>query len=232
MTILEFINVALAYNKSDKNPGHEVLSNVNFSLEQGSFHFLTGPSGAGKSSLLKLIYGVERPTAGEILLAGEKLSGIGRDKRALVRRRLGIVFQEFRLIPHLTALENAALPLQLAGGEEKQIRTHVSELLNWVGLGNRLHAMPDELSGGEQQRVAIARAVVNKPLLLLADEPTGNIDEETALKIMHLFVELNKLGTTVLLATHQKNLVKQIGKPALHIHNGILTPPTPNQLAA
>lgn len=232
MTILEFINVALAYNKSDKNPGHEVLSNVNFSLEQGSFHFLTGPSGAGKSSLLKLIYGVERPTAGEILLAGEKLSGIGRDKRALVRRRLGIVFQEFRLIPHLTALENAALPLQLAGGEEKQIRSHVSELLNWVGLGNRLHAMPDELSGGEQQRVAIARAVVNKPLLLLADEPTGNIDEETALKIMHLFVELNKLGTTVLLATHQKNLVKQIGKPALHIHNGILTPPTPNQLAA
>jgi cell division transport system ATP-binding protein len=213
--LLEFADVSLAYGAS-----RSILSNASFALEAGSFHFLTGPSGAGKTSLLKLIYGAVRPQQGRITLAGEQLTGLDRDRMAMMRRRLGIVFQDFRLVPHLTALENAALPLRLAGGSELQIRAHVAELLNWVGLGQRLNALPDELSGGEQQRVAIARAVVNKPLILLADEPTGNIDEASAQKIMHLFIELNKLGTTVLLATHQQHWIDQLQKPVLRLVHG------------
>lgn len=213
--LLEFDNVSLSYGTQ-----RPVLSQASFALSGGSFHFLTGPSGAGKTSLLKLIYGAVRPQQGRISLADEQLTGLDRDKMAMMRRRLGIVFQDFRLVPHLTALENAALPLRLVGGRETQIRAHVAELLNWVGLGQRLNAMPDELSGGEQQRVAIARAVVNKPLILLADEPTGNIDEAAAQKIMHLFLELNKLGTTVLLATHQQHWIDQLKQPVLRLVHG------------
>lgn len=218
--LLTFDHVHLRYGNHKP-----VLNDVSFGLEAGSFHFLTGPSGAGKSSLLRLIYMITRPTEGRITLFDRHTANIDRGKIPALRRRLGFVFQDFRLIPHLTALENVALPLRLAGGEEAQVRDHVIELLRWVGLGDRLDAYPLDLSGGEQQRVAIARAVVNKPQLLLADEPTGNVDQESAFKLLRLFVALNEMGTTVLLATHQQALVEQLGYPALHLNHGqLLTP--------
>ena len=213
--ILSFHNVHLRYGLE-----HPVLSGVSFGLPEGAFRFLTGPSGAGKSSLLRLIYMTERPNEGRLTIFGQDSSAMKTRDIPALRRRLGILFQDFRLIPHLTALENAALPLRLAGAEESQVKQHVKELLDWVGLGHRLNAYPSELSGGEQQRVAIARAVVNKPRLLLADEPTGNVDEDAALKLLHLFVELNKMGTAVLLATHQQNLVDRVGKPSLRLKDG------------
>jgi cell division transport system ATP-binding protein len=202
-----------------------VLHDISFDIEAGSFLFLTGPSGAGKSSLLRLIYGVNRPTEGRIALFGKNTAELDRDSIPAIRRRLGFVFQDFRLIPHLTALENVALPLGLAGGKKEQVRGHVTELLRWVGLGDRVNALPSDLSGGEQQRVAIARAIINKPRLLLADEPTGNVDHGAALKLLRLFVELNKMGTAVLLATHQQGLVEQLGFPALHLTCGHLVTP-------
>jgi cell division transport system ATP-binding protein len=215
--LLSFKNVSLVYP-----PQHAVLDGVSFSLSEGGFYFLTGTSGAGKSSLLRLIYQAERPTQGEIRLFGERLGEGGHEKQAELRRKIGIVFQNFRLIPHLTVWENAALPLRLSGLGEEYIRKHAKELLEWVGVGKRLDAKPEELSGGEQQRVAIARAVVAKPRLLLADEPTGNVDEKTAVKLLHLFDELNKLGTAVILATHQTKLVDKFKKPALRLEGGRL----------
>ena len=213
-----FEHVSLSYTV-----GHKVLDNVNFALPPGGFYFLTGPSGAGKSSLLRLMYQGEKPSSGRISLFGHDLTHIARDALPAIRRQLGVVFQDFRLIPHLTALENAALPLRLAGAEENYVMRHTRELLEWVGIGGRVNAYPTELSGGEQQRVAIARAVVNKPRLLLADEPTGNVDDETAVKLFHLFDELNKMGTAVILATHQSHLVERFKKPALHLAGGHLT---------
>jgi cell division transport system ATP-binding protein len=216
--LLSFENVCLTYPSS-----HKVLDDVGLNLNDGGFYFLTGSSGAGKSSLLRLIYQAERPTSGRIYLFGELLSGHERQKQAELRRKLGIVFQDFRLVPHLTALENAALPLRLTDASEDYIQKHTRELLEWVGVGNRTDAYPAELSGGEQQRVAIARAVVTKPRLLLADEPTGNVDDDTALKLFHLFDELNKIGTAVILATHQSHLVEKFRKPALCLTRGQLT---------
>ena len=218
--LLQFDNVSLAYQS-----GHTVLQSVNFALPMGGFYFLTGPSGAGKSSLLRLIYCAERPSAGRIYLLGQDITHAERKELTLLRRQIGVVFQDFRLIPHLTALENAALPLRLSGADEAHIQKHTRELLEWVGLSNRIDALPAELSGGEQQRVAIARAVVNKPKLLLADEPTGNVDDETAIKLFHLFDELHKMGTAVILATHQQHLVERFKKPALHLKAGQLTFP-------
>lgn len=203
--------------------GHEVLRDVNLAIVPGVFYFLTGASGAGKSSLLRLIYQIERPSEGRVILFDRDTSQLRHNEFPALRRRLGIVFQDFRLVPHLTALENAALPLWLAGArDEKVVRNHVTELLSWVGLEDRLNALPCELSGGEQQRVAIARAIVNKPRLLLADEPTGNVDEESSKKLMHLFLELNKMGTTVIFATHQQGLVEKYAKPVLRIKKGRL----------
>lgn len=218
--LVEFNQVHLRYGKHQP-----VLAGVDLRLAPGSFHFLTGQSGAGKSSLLRLIFMAERAVQGQIKLFGQDVARIKHAQRPALRRRMGVVFQDFRLIPHLTALENAALPLRLAGGSEAQIRAHVLELLAWVGLADRVNAYPAELSGGEQQRVAIARAVVNKPALLLADEPTGNVDEPAAIKLLHLFVELNKMGTAVLLATHQQSLVERVGKPALRLKDGHLIAP-------
>ncbi len=215
--LLSFKNVSLVYK-----PDHQVLDDVSFSLSNSGFYFLTGRSGAGKSSLLRLVYQAEKPTSGEITLFGEPLTDKGHEQKAEIRRKIGIVFQDFRLIPHLTAWENAALPLRLTGVEESYVKSHSRELLEWVGVGHRLDARPEELSGGEQQRVAIARAVVTKPKLLLADEPTGNVDENTALKLFHLFDELNKLGTAVILATHQSHLVEKFHKPALRLADGRL----------
>ncbi len=206
-------------------PNHPVLTDVNFALPSGGFYFLTGPSGAGKSSLLRLIYCAEKPTTGRITLLGQDTTHATRAELPALRRQIGVVFQDFRLIPHLTAMENAALPLRLAGTDEDYVMRHTRELLQWVGLGSRLDAYPAELSGGEQQRVAIARAVVNKPKLLLADEPTGNVDDETAIKLFHLFDELHKMGTAVILATHQHNLVERFNKPALRLQGGRLSSP-------
>jgi cell division transport system ATP-binding protein len=200
------------------------LADINFALPVGGFYFLTGPSGAGKSTLLRLIYGAEKPTSGRVFLFGHNLTHISRGELAPLRRKIGTVFQDFRLIPHLTALENAAMPLRLAGADESYIEKHTRELLQWVGVGARMDAYPAELSGGEQQRVAIARAVVGKPELILADEPTGNMDADTAIKLLHLFNELHRLGTAVIIATHQRDMVDRFRKPALHLQGGRLMP--------
>jgi cell division transport system ATP-binding protein len=201
--------------------GPEILRDINLTLPQGSFTFLTGASGAGKSSLLRLMYLGARPTRGHVHLFDKKTDMMQRQELPQLRRRIGVVFQDFRLLPHLHALDNVALPLRLAGGaDEDEIVMHVRELLRWVGLGEHLNTRPVYLSGGEQQRIAIARAVVAKPDILLADEPAGNVDEEQALRLLKLFVELNKIGTTVIVATHSRNLIDRIGKPELHLEKG------------
>lgn len=215
--VLRFAGVGLRYGRSD-----EVLRDVSFALEPGSFHFLTGPSGAGKSSLLKLIYRAERPSRGVITLFGQDLSASPRRQLPLLRRRIGVVFQDFRLLDHLSAFDNVALPRRLAGGAARAYREDVAEMLAWVGLGARLHALPPTLSGGEKQRLAIARAVMGQPDILLADEPTGNVDHEMALRILRLFVELNRQGTTVLIATHDRDLVARAGMPELRLDHGRL----------
>ena len=216
---LRFAGVGLRYGRGD-----EVLRDVSFTLRPGSFHFLTGPSGAGKSSLLKLIYRAERPSRGLVSLFGQDLSVLPRRQLPLLRRRIGLVFQDFHLIDHLSAFDNAALPLRVAGKAPKTWRNDVAELLAWVGLGSKLHALPPTLSGGEKQRLAIARAVMGQPDILLADEPTGNVDHEMALRILRLLVELNRQGTTVLIASHDQDLVARSGIPELRLDQGRLAP--------
>jgi cell division transport system ATP-binding protein len=218
MGMVRFQNVGMRYGL-----GPEVLRDLSFELEPGSFHFLTGPSGAGKSSLLKLLYLAHRPSRGLITLFDHDLATTGRDRLPELRRRIGVVFQDFRLLDHLTALDNVALPLRIAGARPAQIKDHCAELLAWVGLADRVNARPPTLSGGEKQRVAIARAVINRPSLLLADEPTGNVDPEIGRRLLHLFVELNKIGTTVVIATHDAQLIQAFQKPVLTLVNGELT---------
>ena len=203
--------------------GPEVLRDISFHLAPGSFHFLTGPSGAGKSSLLRLLYLAHRPSRGLIRLFNRDIATTKRRDLPALRRRIGVVFQDFRLLDHLSALDNVALPLRIAGAREGQIREHVAELLAWVGLADRLNARPPTLSGGEQQRVAIARAVIGRPALLMADEPTGNVDPEMGRRLMHLFIELNKIGTTVLIATHDERMIEQFRRPLLRLQDGALT---------
>ena len=202
----------------------EVLRDVNFEVETGSFHFITGASGAGKSSLLKLIYLAEKPSRGRIEMLGRDVVRMPAEERMRMRRRIGVVFQELRLLEHLTAFDNAALPLRIAGHKPQEYRADVAELLAWVGLKDRMGAYPSSLSGGEKQRLAIARAVVARPHILLADEPTGNVDNEAAMRILRLFTELNRLGTTVLVASHDEELVARAGQPVLHLHDGRLIP--------
>ncbi|MGK2741069.1 cell division ATP-binding protein FtsE [Tepidicaulis sp. LMO-SS28] len=216
--MIRFENVGMRYGM-----GPEVLRDVSFHLERGSFHFLTGPSGAGKTSLLKLMFLSHRPSRGLISMFGHDIATTARKDLPALRRRIGIVFQEFRLLDHLTTYENVALPLQVSGREEASYRDDVRELLAWVGLGEKMEAKPSTLSGGEQQRAAIARAVVAQPELLLADEPTGNVDPEMGERLMRLFVELNRLGTSILIATHDHALVEQVGAPELVIKGGELT---------
>ena len=200
--LAEFDSVGLRYGT-----GAEVLRDLDFRLSSGGFYFLTGPSGAGKTSLLKLLYLAQRPTRGRISLFGEELSDAPRDALPQYRRRIGVVFQDFRLIRHLTAFDNVALPLRVAGKSDEEIDGPVREMLAWVGLADRSSARPPTLSGGEQQRVAIARAVINRPELLVADEPTGNVDDEMAARLLHLFTALNQLGTTIVVATHDVGLI-------------------------
>ena len=215
--IVEFENVGLRYGM-----GPEVLKDLSFSLPTGSFHFLIGDSGAGKSSLLKLMYLALRPTRGLISLFGNDMIIMPRSEFPGVRRKIGVVFQEFRLLKHLSAFDNVALPLRVSGVKEDIVQKHVLELLEWVGLKSYIKARPPTLSGGQQQRISIARAVIARPHILLADEPTGNVDDHMAYRLMHLFEELNRLGTTVVIATHNSALVDKVGHPCLSLNEGIL----------
>ena len=207
--------------------GPQVLSGLDFVLAPGSFHFVTGPSGAGKTSLLRLIALAAQPSSGRIELFGQDLARTPATARPALRRRIGVVFQDLLLLDHLSAFDNAALPLRISGNRPSAYRSDVAELLTWVGLGDRMGDMPQTLAGGEKQRLAIARAVVNRPEILLADEPTGNVDHDMALKLFRLFVELNRLGTTVLIATHDEDLVARSNRPILHLEAGRLTPRPP-----
>ena len=221
-SIVQFENVGLRYGT-----GAETLSDVSFTLASGAFYFLTGPSGAGKTSLLRLLYLAQRPSRGLIRLFGEDAVTMPRDRLPGFRRRIGVVFQDFRLVPHLSAFDNVALPLRVAGVEDRDLETPVSEMLAWVGLGERASARPATLSGGEQQRVAIARAVIGRPEILVADEPTGNVDPEMANRLLHLFDALNKLGTTIVVATHDLHLLGRVSNAQImRLDRGRIADPT------
>ena len=222
--IVRFENVGLRYGL-----GPEVLQDIYFELAAGSFHFLTGASGAGKSSLMKLMYLAMRPTRGLVSLFGRDIATTSRTNLPALRRRVGVVFQEFRLLNHLSTFDNVALPLRVAGVRESELKEQVEELLSWVGLQNHMKARPPTLSGGQQQRVAIARAVIARPRLLLADEPTGNVDDRMAYRLVHLFEELNRLGTTVVIATHNQQLVERLGHPEIRLEAGRLRTLTGSQ---
>jgi cell division transport system ATP-binding protein len=210
-----FENVGVRYGD-----GPEIIQGASFTLAPGSFHFLVGPSGAGKSSLLRLMYLSLRPVIGRVNLFGRDVDKLRRRDIPLLRRRVGVVFQDFRLLTHLSALDNVALPLRIAGVREADVRQHVTELLTWVGLADHVNAFPATLSGGQQQRVAIARAVIARPSLLLADEPTGNVDDSIGVRLMYLFEELNKMGTTVVIATHNERLVGRFNHRQLRVEGG------------
>jgi len=210
--------VALRYE-----PGRDVLRDVTLRLPQKSFHFLTGPSGAGKTSLLSLLYLALRPAEGTLQLFGEDVTQASRNRLADLRRRLGVVFQDFRLLDHLSAFDNVALPLRIAGVSESVLQGDVSELLKWVGLKDHMDAQPAALSGGQKQRVAIARAVVGRPSLILADEPTGNVDDTIAVRLIQLLIELHKLGSTVVVATHNESLTARFPFPRLHLDRGTVS---------
>ncbi len=202
--------------------GPPVLRDVDLKLLRGSFHFLTGPSGAGKSSLLRLLELSLRPRAGRLSLFGQDVTRAPRSAIPAYRRRMGVVFQDFRLLDHLNAFDNAALPLRLRGGKAADYASDVEEMLAWVGLGRRAHACPRALSGGEKQRLAIARAVIGQPELILADEPTGSVDARMAERLLTLFQSLNRLGATVLIASHDPNLARASGADILHLEDGRL----------
>jgi cell division transport system ATP-binding protein len=213
--VVRFENVGLRYGL-----GPEVLRDLNFRIEPHSFQFLTGPSGAGKTTLLRLLFLSLKPTRGIVTTFGHDIGILDKDGLATLRRRIGIVFQDFRLLDHMTTYENVALPFRVMGREEATYRDEVVELLHWVGLGERMWAMPPVLSGGEKQRAAIARAVIARPQLLLADEPTGNVDPSLAQRLLRLFIELNKSGTSVVIATHDIALMDQYDARRLVLHEG------------
>ncbi|MEM7779280.1 MAG: cell division ATP-binding protein FtsE [Pseudomonadota bacterium] len=221
--IVKFDNVGLRYGTDA-----EVLSDVSFTLFPGSFYFLTGASGAGKTSLLKLLYLAQRPSRGSVRMFGKDMITLPRARLPDFRRRLGVVFQNFRLVQHLSAFDNVALPLRLAGTEEPKVKRAVDDMLEWVGLAHRTEAIPATMSGGEQQRVAIARAVIARPQMLIADEPTGNVDPDMALKLLRLFEALNRrVGTTVIVATHDVHLLQKVPDSLImRLNKGRLSDPT------
>ena len=215
--MIRFENVGLRYG-----PGPEILRDLSFRIDASSFQFLTGPSGAGKTSLLRMLFLALRPTRGLITMFDQDTASLSKDSRATMRRRIGLVFQDFRLLDHMSTYENVALPLRVLGKEESEYRSEVVELLHWVGLGDRVGAMPPILSGGEKQRAAIARAVIARPQLLLADEPTGNVDPNLGQRLLRLFIELNKSGTSVVIATHDIALMDEFDARRLVLHDGRL----------
>jgi cell division transport system ATP-binding protein len=215
--LIHFENVGLRYGM-----GPEILKDLTFDIPKRSFQFLTGPSGAGKTSLLRLLFMSLKPTRGLIRVFGREASTIPQSELPLLRRRIGIVFQDFRLLDHLTTYENVALPLRVRGKDEASYRSDVVELLKWVGLGDRINVLPPVLSGGEKQRAAIARALIDQPELLLADEPTGNVDPPMAKRILKLFMELNRIGTAVVIATHDLALMDQVEARRMILTSGRL----------
>ncbi len=214
-------SVGLHYGTASR-PGPLVLEDISFSLPAGGFRWLQGPSGAGKSSLMRLLHLELRPSGGQLVVLDNDINVLSRHDLPALRRRIGMVFQDFRLLQHLNAFDNIALPLRLAKAPEKLIAEDVGEMLRWVELTKKASHFPPELSGGEQQRIAIARAVVGRPRLLLADEPTGNLDDTQALRQMRLLGELNRLGTTVVVATHNDSLVERFPNPSLRLEDGRL----------
>lgn len=216
--VIEFDGVGLRYG-----PGPEILKDITFALPSGSFYFLTGESGAGKTSLLSLMYLSRMPTRGHIRIFGKSVQNAKRDALPEMRNKIGVVFQDFRLLDHLSALDNVALPLRIAGFAESEVQKRVTDLLTWTGLASHLNAKPPTLSGGQKQSVAIARAVINRPQILVADEPTGNMDDKTAARLLRLFIELNRRGTTVIIATHNESLIRAFPYPRMHLSNGRLS---------
>jgi len=214
--VIELDNVAYNYG------GGELLNNVSVQLSPGAFYFLTGPSGAGKTTLLKMCYGALAPTAGQVRAFNMDVRGLDRDQMAMLRRRVG-VHQDCRFLDHLSLLENIALPLTVSGRDLAQEEDNLRELLNWVGLAERAHALPPELSGGERQRAALARAVILSPDVIIADEPTGNVDWEMSQRLLRLLVELNNMGKTIMVATHDLPLIRaaknQVQARVLRISN-------------
>lgn len=213
--MIELKNVGLRYPE-----GGVALANITFALRRGSLTFLTGPSGAGKSSLLKLLYFARRPTSGHARILGQDAAKASRDNIALLRRRIGVVFQDFRLLDHLSVFENVALPLYISGKHETEYRADVLEMLRWVQLTDKLSEKPTQLSGGEKQRASIARAMVTVPELILADEPTGSVDPRMGARIMALLYEMHRIGHTVLIATHDIDLVESTGLPHIRLEDG------------
>lgn len=215
-------NVAMRYDR-----GPEVLHGLDLTLKRGEFVFLMGPSGAGKTSLLRLLGLLQLPCAGHFTLFDREVTSLGRNEVSALRRRIGMVFQDVRLLDHLSAFDNVALPLRISGGQDDQIGGFVSEMISWLGLSHAIDAKPPTLSMGQRQLIAVARAVITRPNLLLCDEPTSNVDTKLARRLMHLFGQLCKLGTTVVLATHSDDLVERYPHPILHIAKGRLRGPVP-----
>lgn len=220
--MLRLEHVAMRYDI-----GPDVLHDVNVSLNQGRFVFVMGPSGAGKTSLLRMLALLHKPARGRLTMFDQDVAGLSRNQLVALRRRIGMVFQDVRLLDHLSAFDNVALPLRINGGQDDQIRDCVSEMLTWLGLGEAIEAKPPTLSMGQRQLVTVARAVITRPNLLLCDEPTSNVDTKLARRLMHLFSQLCKLGTTVVLATHSEELVQRYPHPVLHIAKGRLRDSSP-----
>ncbi len=222
--MLYFVGVIEANNLSKVyNRGVYALRDLSLTVEKGEFVFLTGPSGAGKSTLLRLLLRQDVPTDGRLSVGGRDLAGLRGRRVQAYRRSLGFVFQDFRLIPSKSVLENTAFVPRVLGASDSQQRRKSFQVLKWVGLQHRMSALPTQLSGGEQQRVAIARALINDPALVLADEPTGNLDPDLSLEIMNLFREINARGTTVVVATHDTELIRRVGKRAIVLEHGRIT---------
>ena len=215
--------VSLEHIGKRYDTGAPILSDVSLNLEPGGFYFLTGASGAGKTALLRIIHLAERPSSGRLSLFGADSAALDRDARAALRRRIGIVFQDVRLVDGLSVADNVALPLRIAGIAERRIRDDLPELLAWLGLGDRAEERAATLSGNDRQRIAIARAIVHRPELLIADEPNGNVDDEMALLLVRVFEQLNRLGTTVLIATRDIAFADRFGHRRFHLDRGVLS---------